>query len=241
MIQFKELQEKLATKLGNGKDKLILQTEYFKSILELFSHNYSSDLVTRSMVSLTGLGFIDILLAGRGQEIKAKRIEQFVSFLQQEVARIDGDKIDLAYLESDEWMDLLEKALENVTRTKDTNKILAITRILCGVVVENIDNIADPEDLLDVLSELNTEEAILLRVIYEHGEGEYYTITGYGMSLIPHLPEFLHNRIKFLLKRIESIGLISEKTGAFRSYSGGTYSLTTVGKALLGFLVVSEE
>ncbi|MBC2726109.1 hypothetical protein [Desulfosporosinus sp.] len=241
ILACQSIPQKLQKDLVTGKEKMIDQMQCLKSRFDLFSCFYSSELATRSMVSLTGLGFIDVLLAGRGQAIKTKRVEEFIKALQQKIELLDNEKVDSVFLESEEWMDLLRKAIDDSTRTRNYNKILAIAGILCGAVTHETDNIADPEDLLQVLSELNTEEAIVLQAIYEHGEGEYCTINGYGMSLIPYLPENYNTRIKFLIKRIEAIGLLSEQTGAIIGYSGGTLSLTTVGKLLLELLSDSNN
>lgn len=186
-------------------------------------------------------GSLDIILSHRFQEIAKRRIEFMLAALATRLKDVTEDKIDLAFLESEDWADIVRLAIERSARIRNKERLAAVAEILKGVATREVCATGHAEDLLEVIASLNDEETVVLREVHREsvdGRGE---ITGYGKSLEGRIPQQLFNRIPFLLKRLEALGLISEVTGTFYGYGGGSYSLTTVGKEICDYLLGDDR
>lgn len=178
---------------------------------------------------------IDYLLSQRGQSIYKKRIEHMLQCLSEELEKIKQDNIDDQYLHSEEFFDLMIFSFERTVKIRDELRIAAVAKVIKGALVRELDTIAQPENIISILAELNDDEAYLMGAIYL-SDREENAIKSYGATLKEYLPLRLHERVHFLIKRIESLGLIYEQTGAYLSYGGGTFYLTPTGKAIIGYL-----
>lgn len=182
-------------------------------------------------------GSLDIIFSHRGQELARARVASMFRFLREELEKITEEKIDRSFLESEEWTDVVILAVQKAAQVRNKERLRAIARILRSSITNEFNSGGHIENLLDVTAALRDEEAVLLREIYKRTLDGKSVIGNYGEELKDSLPGLMHDRLPFLLKRIESLGLISEQVGVILGYKGGAYTLTSTGKELCKYLV----
>lgn len=176
-------------------------------------------------------GSFDYILGAEGRRIEKERIEHLLNSLGADLKALEQEKIDKTYLKSEDFFDLLTQALKKTTRIGNQEQINFIARIVRGAITGEVQAIADPKSLIDVLAELTADEALLLSGIYKMKPA-----TGsFEDNLRPYIPEELFHRLQFLLKRVERTGLIVELT--HKVGGAGYYTLTSTGKDLCDFVL----
>jgi DNA-binding MarR family transcriptional regulator len=151
--------------------------------------------------------------------------------------------IDRAFLESEEWFDLVVKTFDSAARTRDSEKISLYSRIIRNSVIQSNRKTHDPEEYLMVLSELTPREVKLAKAIYaqqkdgqKENENELLWVYGKGWKNLAAEAGLDGNDLVFLLKRLERTGLIKEITGTYLDYEGGVYVITEVFRKLMNYL-----
>lgn len=181
-------------------------------------------------------GVLNQLLSCQGQLLAKARFERLIKELSKQMMQIDSEKIDQQYLQSENFFDLICCAIEKSLRIRNSDRASAVVRVIIGAVTHEIDEIALPEDIIAIIAELSDDAAVVLKSIYT-ANSQGVEVKNYGATIMSYVPDELHSRLHFLLKRIESIGLISEKTGARFSYSGGDYYLTDTGTDIINYIM----
>ena len=181
-------------------------------------------------------GSVDILFSHRGEALVKERVTELIGKLSWEIRLLSVSKLDRSYLDSDECFDLLRKAIERSSRIRDRERIHFIARIVAGAISKEIYKVGDPEVLVDVLSELNEAEALVVSKLKEMYRLKKTQVEDWGRPLESSLPENFGGQLPFLMKRIERTGLLSEMTGAIIGYGGGTFQLTDTARRLFEFL-----
>jgi hypothetical protein len=177
-------------------------------------------------------GSLDLIFGHRGQVTARRRIEKMMVNLKAELESVNESSIRCDFLESEEWLDLVRLAVERGARIRNTDHIRAITKILKGVATDEITSTGHAEDLIEVLGALRDEEALMLREIYKTRGA----VLKFGENIKDRIPVAMHDRMPFLLKRLEALGLITELVGTILGYDGGDYNLTGTGKELCGYV-----
>lgn len=220
------------------KDKIVKATE---SATEIYSQ---SALLRAEICGIPFIGSsIDVLIGTRGQNIIQRRILSFIDKLKSEVATLEENKIDKEYLTNEEFFDLIFRAFEYSSRTKDDDKIELYAKILRGAV--NLDNRDEyyPEEYLEVIKELTPFELKIARAIYEQqndqpneGENELQWARRKGWDNLHVACGVSQEELRFLLLRIERTGLIKELTGGYYDYTGGVYVITDMFRGIMKFI-----
>lgn len=185
-------------------------------------------------------GSIDAVLSelvGRNSE---KRMLSLIEELEKEFEQLHEEVINKEFIKSDEWTDLIRLSVEKTIRIRNENKIRAIAKIITDSAKKDKLEVDHAEDLIDILGELREEEAKVLSLIYSK-KLEGIDITSNGIEIKDELPENMVNRLHFILKRLEGLGLISEFTGSMFGYSGGSFSLTKTGVELCEYIFKKED
>ena len=193
-------------------------------------------------------GSLDVLFSSKGQQIFQKRILLLLKSLRQDMASLKESSVDQAFLESEEWFDLVVRAMECTVRTRDSRKIELYSRLLCSSVMETERYPHNPEDYLAVLAELTPREVELAWVIYQQQSdrpAKNANPLGWarqkGWDHVAADAGLDEADAVFLLKRLERSGLISEVTGAYFGYQGGVYVITETFRQLMDFLQRGDE
>jgi hypothetical protein len=150
----------------NGKEKIGLLIEQVKYFAEESILLYNDTPVVRSaIVQIPKIGtIIDIFLTSRGQQITYKRLLGFINDLQNEINAIQGKIDDLSFFESENFYDLLIKAIEASVKTRHDEKRQIYAKILASSY--DYDN-SNSESYIDIFSELSIEEIIVAKKMYE--------------------------------------------------------------------------
>lgn len=110
---------------------------------------------------------IDAFLGTRGQNIAAQRLERTIQGIQRQIVAVDMSKLDGAFLESEEFYDLLWRAFEEGQRTANHQKVALYVRILLQSLQappfrENA------HEYLALLAELSSTEIQVAAAAYRH-------------------------------------------------------------------------
>lgn len=120
---------------------------------------YSQATVIRPFIALMGgpLAFVDAFFGTRGQNIASRRLQATVETILAELARIQPERFDTAYLESDDFYDVIWRAVQHGQRTRDQERVLAYAALVRGSI-ECPSRRASVELDLDLLGELTPNE-----------------------------------------------------------------------------------
>jgi hypothetical protein len=192
--------------------------------------------------------FINEILSDKGNKIKEQRIESFLNALYDCIKILDKSKLNSDWGNSEEFYDLLTRALDSSLRTRSKEKIKMNALILSNVLLlaENEKNFR-PEEYLAALEDLTPFEVKSLLTIYEVDlrnqqldelSKDKYVEYSTALQLECGLDS---SEVIFMLKRLERTGFISELTGSFLNYAGGSYSSTTALKRLKEYLSLNPS
>jgi len=189
-------------------------------------------------------GSLDVVLASRGS-LHQKRILELLENLKEEMSHIKGERIDSAYLESQEFSDIVLRLMEASLRTRDREKMRLYARFLRGAVLIQDRNQVCLEDYLATLIELTPNELEVARAIYEQqrnselesGESILQWAWRKGWKDLPNqLTSVSKEDLPFILLRIEKSGLVKELTGSYWGYEGGVFVVTDTFRKLMRFI-----
>lgn len=162
--------------------------------------------------------------------------------LNKTLEDLDYKKVDKEYLESLEFHNFLVKTYELMIDDINLDKARFFSKIIKNSLESTEDERRYNFDYVKIISELSTEQMYILKEMFYQQKGlfelqkqnpEYNELE----LVIQHgdwdnLSEIVFNKygiesedLKFLLKRIESTGLIHEITGTYMNYGGGTYKI----------------
>ena len=189
-------------------------------------------------------GSLDVVLASRGS-LHQKRILELLENLKEEMSHIKGERIDSAYLESQEFSDIVLRLMEASLRTKDREKMRLYARFLRGAVLIQDRNHVCLEDYLATLIELTPNELEVARIIYEQQRNtelesnesilQWAWRRGWK-DLSNKVTSVSKEDLPFILLRIEKSGLVKELTGSYWGYEGGVFVVTDTFRKLMRFI-----
>src|SRR6266511_3100305 len=114
--------------------------------IQIYSQNFGLRTAI-NQIPIVG-SFIDKLIIDFGRDIQQRRLVELFQLLRQGMTLINESKIDKAFLESEEFVDLIIKTIENSMKTRSREKIWLNCRILTGsILTENTEIRHSSEDL----------------------------------------------------------------------------------------------
>ncbi|MDE1337179.1 hypothetical protein [Vibrio aestuarianus] len=126
--------------------------------------SYSQDPTLRSLFTLIPyLGpIIDAQMTSRASYYQGKRFDAMLRAIHSEINAIERDHLNKAYIESEEFYDLVVNAFTQASRLASEDRIDAIA----SIIKESLDNGTTQQvlaiDLVSVLGEMSESEASLL-------------------------------------------------------------------------------
>lgn len=202
------------------------------------------------VVAIPGIGgSLDLLIAGRGQRLAQERIVNLLSGLKEEMSEVRSDMLDRVFLETDEWADLVIKAVDAATKSRDKAKIRLYARILRSAATFQDRGAFSPEEYLDALAELTPREVVVARAIYGRQQDVpsseqdlFKWAKDRGWDRLPQdCPSVPEEDLPFILIRLERSGLIKEITGMYWDYQGGMYIITNAFRQLVQYIGSMES
>ena len=126
--------------------------------------------------------------------LKEKRLISFINELTKSLEKFNTEKIDLNYLKTDEFSDILEEIIKRVTITNSSEKQKRFKKILIGEMTASLDS----EFKLSFLDITSTITEIQLLILKEHNTigksvGKYYRDIENLNIQIPELEKSLRN------------------------------------------------
>jgi hypothetical protein len=111
------------------------------------------------VVAIPGIGSIfDMVLASEGQRIYRERIHRLIADMkvdmQERMETVENSALDKEYLESEEFFDLLIKALDATIKTRDETKRRMYARILTESTILSEREGHSPEEYLNLIADL---------------------------------------------------------------------------------------
>lgn len=228
------------------KNKLKANIEQAKYLAEetILLYNDNSPL-RLCVLGIPSLGpVIDTILTSKGQQISYIRLLSLINNLEEEIKEIDERLINLEFIESEEFYDLLVKSIEASLKTRHDKKRKLFAKIIkhrCIVQKSEL----NPEFYLDIVSELTIEELIVAQKIYDLKSTNELKILAkkhdIDVNTIKQDKDALaltdlpidKDDYTFILLRLQKVGLIKEQTGAIFGYEGGIYDITKTFEKLI--------
>lgn len=207
--------------------------EDIKNKLVQISKGYADQTVIRTLI--TGIpyvgGSLDLLLSLSGQNFVIRRIEKLISELNEQIGQLNESKINHDFLEKEEGFDLMIKAFNSASRTRQNEKLKLYAKIIKGALTEGKEYQQDePELYLQIIEELSVKELRVAKCLYELKEGKNKNLNIYSESmnndallLSRKYPEFDKDELVSIFVRLERTGLIKEQVGNYFDYDGGQY------------------
>ena len=153
-------------------------------------------------------GPIDVLISTRGSALAERRMLSLLDDLREAMTLIDGDKVDRTYLETEEFADLMMRALRAAAQTRDREQIRVYAAILLGATATDRAADFDSESALSAVAELSPVEVELARLIYDRVKPLGGGTHGWGNPYDWLPTQFKNEHLVFHLNRIERTGLI---------------------------------
>lgn len=188
--------------------------------------------------------YLDLIFSTEGQKIVQRRIMFLLDQLQSEISKIDEQTLNKDFLKSEEFFDLLIKTFEAAVRTRHNEKTKYYAKILRSSIINDNYFKYEPEEYLEILSELSLQELELVKTIYnsqnavpqKDGEDTLAWANRCGWEDIVQSYSMRKEDIDFLLKRLERSGLIKEVVGMYLGYGGGIYIINNTFRKMMKFI-----
>ncbi len=107
-----------------------------------------------------------MIISAEGQRATKERILKLIDEMKQRMEQHEEEAINKEYLASDEFIDLVIKAFDSATRTRDEQKILWYARILTESTVWRKQGDYFPEEYLHLIADLTPLELKVARNFY---------------------------------------------------------------------------
>jgi hypothetical protein len=207
--------------------------EDIKNKLVQISKGYTDQTVIRTLINLIPHigGSLDLLLSSSGQNFVIRRIEKLISELNEQIGELNKSKINHDFLETEEGFDLMIKAFNSASRTRQNEKLKLYAKIIKGALTEGKEYQEDePELYLQIIEELSVKEIRVAKCLYELRQVETENINlnsehiNNDASLLSlKYSEFNKDELVSIFVRLERTGLIKEQVGNIFDYDGGHY------------------
>jgi hypothetical protein len=190
---------------------------------------YEDNIFLRSaVVAIPGIGSIMDLVLSSGGQASRERVHKLLNAMkddmQERMDTIEDTVLDQEYLESEEFRDLLMRALDATIKTRDEAKRRVYARILTESTIRFAREGRSPEEYLDLIADLTPREWHVARMLHRDWPGE-----GYGNREPEEVNEAwrgwqdrVHDKLgvdaadlQLILGRLRSSGLVTESISSF--------------------------
>lgn len=210
--------------------------------------SYSESVPARLALSLVPtIGpFLDLALSTLGTNVFQARVKAFADAVKEEIGSVREDMLRKDFLESEEWVSVVHRAIDASARTSSREMITHYAALLVNAATHEEPASPPPDLLISTLAELSPIEVSLARVIwsdgksinYDEGQPPYrvHVAPGSWEKVSQQFPDAARPNLIFHLKRLERSGLISEITGTYGGATmyGPTPTLGRIIRALRG-------
>lgn len=196
---------------------------------------------------------LDLVLTSGGQRSRErihKLIDAMKDDMQERLETVEDSAVDEEYLKSEEFFDLIMKALDTTIKTRDEAKRRTCARILIESTIFSKREGYSPEEYLDLIADLTPRELAVAQALYRDlsGEGDESRELKESREAWMSWQDRVRAKVgidgadlQLILDRLHSSGLITEDTALVPS-SGGPiqappqYWMSPAFKKLMRFL-----
>lgn len=154
-------------------------------------------------------GSLSTILTGYATHEAGRRFEALLADLRDEIDKVGDEKVDQAYLNSEEFLDLLIRASRIAFDTRDAEKRRWCAALLAGALTVERSDELDHEALLRVVGSLSPQTVAFARDCYVAATAN--VPADYRNPPVEY-PKEAHGQ--FLLSQLRAVGLIDESTGS---------------------------
>lgn len=182
--------------------------------------SYSGNKKLRAAINLIPYvgGALDVLISSNIQDKTLERLEKLFGGLKINLEAIKDSQIELEYLESEEFYDLLLKAMNASVKTRLDDKIKVYSEILKSAIVQDNEETLSHEDILNIVEQLTENDVIHIKNLIEYLDKtssrerkEIRKIDINGTAINTIFPELSLDYIFVGLLRLEQHNLISRR------------------------------
>jgi len=209
---------------------------------------YSDQTIIRAGINLIPFigGALDVLLSSSGQNFVIRRLESFISELNNQISQLDENKINKDFLRTEEGFDLLIKSFESASKTRQIEKLKLYAKIIKGSLLSGKEyQEDDPELYLKIVEELSVKELRVAKFLYESKNQSVIDrnfarpqngFKNDSLWLSNKYPEFNKDELVTIFVRLERTGLIKELVGGYSDYTGGHYQINPLFIKFIDFI-----
>ena len=187
-------------------------------------------------------GTLDTLFAWRWNHIQRQRYEAFLESLRRHMERIDANRLDRDFLESDEFASLFIDVSSRVTREYETEKIHLFRNALVNSAMSEFVGNPLRDFMVGLLSELTLAEVHILQIAGEKVQ-EPRVSDGSGfveaVDIVEELPTLQLEQARALCRHLFSLGFFYD--WSIGRWDGGgdqqRYGITEVTPQFLSFIL----
>jgi hypothetical protein len=157
-------------------------------------------------------GSLDIFLTEKWNKFYQKRIENMLDQLSNDMKKI-GDKVDVEYLGSEEFFDIIYKILQEAIQTRLDDKRKLYSKIMRDAISNEIP-ISETESMIEIISNLYEKDLFLIYKIEEYLNTSSLKVDLSGEELHIFLSNQSYdlNEVVRYLYRFSYLGLMDYKT-----------------------------
>lgn len=128
------------------------------------SKTYSDNIVLRGLVNLIPAigGVLDIIFCERLNQITAKQTEDFIEFTKKEFEKVDENKVNKEFINSDDYADLTVRCLSSSIRTRHKEKIKLFAKVLKSAATSENFDLNEFEEILPTFEQVSIRELTVL-------------------------------------------------------------------------------
>jgi hypothetical protein len=181
-----------------------------------------------AVVLIPGIGSsLDVLFASEGQRIFRERIHKLIDDMQALMETVGDSALDREYLKSEEFFDLVMRAYEATSKTRDEEKRRLYARILTGSTIRYKREGHSPEEYLGLIADLTPRELSVARALHRDwlpGPEEYNRLKHLDRERVEDDWRAWQERVRaevgidaadllLILNRLRSTGVVTEHFG----------------------------
>lgn len=209
-------------------------------IKELSQHPIVKGLINGGLSFIPFLGeAISTSLDVRASQLAERNSRIFAEEVKRLLEKLDTDKLDKQFLESDEFVLLVTRILIASARTYEQEKITLYARILLNSVTVEKSDTDYKEGFINIVDDLSVEHVKILTVAYHkirnEMEDKNKIIVANEIAELLGLEE---SRVIAYCEQMARFGLIMDsQLGRVLDYQPGHYTITNYGIQFVEFLI----
>ncbi len=217
--------------MSEGVNQVVKGTEAgFERAVEAINSDFA---INSLLVSMPILGpIIREFIGAKASKIVQRRLTELFTGIEAKIATIKDNELDKEFFETEEFFDLLSKAMKFSSETRHIEKIDLFANIVGNACRNGARVDYDPEWYLQIINELTVVEwqvAVGLYNLQAPHAGEYnepyYWEKNHTWHDLDRIITIQKNDIKMILFRLQNCGLVVENSDLATTIDEGRHFL----------------